>query len=135
MSKQKIDDLKNQLDLLTEDNKNLDHEIEMAQKRLSSITDEHKQKLDQVTQLPNLIEQAKEKSKELEEIKGQTETLMSAVEELEANDSLSKKEVEQVYIKRREKQDKELASIQAELDESLNRAKELEAKVANKPSE
>ena len=80
-------------------------------------------------------EQAKEKSKELEAIKGKTETLMSAVEELEANDSLSKKEVEQVYIKRREKQDKELASIQAELDESLKRAKELEAKVANKPSE
>ncbi|KAI7899167.1 uncharacterized protein BX663DRAFT_488606 [Cokeromyces recurvatus] len=112
--KSKVETLKDRLDVLVDDNKNLDDEIQMAQCKLDNLT---------MPNIKTLLEQEKQKQKTLEEMTKKLEHYLEMTEELEANGVLDDDKTEDLLRKELEEKEIMIKSIREDLN---NRLKELE---------
>jgi chromosome segregation ATPase len=131
--RQEINTLKDQLDLLTNDNSNLDEEISMAQTKLHALQKQCQEREAQIRALDNLevlITQEKKAQQDLANIEKKVEVYLTAVEDLETNGVLDRDATAKLLMQEKQKQDNLLKSLRQELEDKMKELTGLEEEEA-----
>lgn len=131
--REEINTIKDQLDLLTNDNSNLDEEISMAQTKLDTLQKQCQEREAQIRTLDNLealMAQEKKAQQDLADAEKKVEAYLTVVEDLEANGVLDQDATAKLLMQEKQKQEDLLKSLRQELEDKMKELTGLEEEEA-----
>ncbi|GAA5804431.1 hypothetical protein HPULCUR_009924 [Helicostylum pulchrum] len=114
LTKDEVKKIQDEIDLLTNENQDLDDEINFAQEQLNRL------------ESTSLLDQEKKLQHTLADLSEKVETLMEATEALEQADLLDESKVTTFTDEAEQKLDKEIESLKAELTETQQELDQLQ---------